>query len=103
MKQWYDTNLLVNIGWTLSAPLYWPLRIYYRNKKAPKWIRWWGNRTDNLWDQGKEAVHGMRIPFTNKQINISFMMKNRETYGKFIREDKWYDNLDPEDRDRFED
>jgi hypothetical protein len=103
MKEWYDTNFFMNIMWTITTPALWIIELTTIGMdKRPKWIRWWHNRTDNLWDQIKEWVHCHKIPFTNKQINISFMMKNRETYGKFIRPmrddaGKCWSNCDPDD------
>jgi len=101
MKEWYDTNVFMNIFWTITRIAHLPISLTYRLFKIdqPKWLRWWGNRTDNLWDQLKEWVHCHKIPFTNKQINISFMMKNRDTYGKYIRPHANYCNCDPEDYD----
>lgn len=98
-KEWYDKNIFLNIFWTLTFPADFLVGLYFKVTKTekPKWYRWWHNRTDNLWDAGKEWIHCHRIPFTNKQFNISFMMKNRETYGKFIREHKCWSNCDPED------
>jgi hypothetical protein len=103
MKEWYDKNFFLNVIWTLTAPLFWIVKLATSGMdKRPKWVRWWGNRVDNLWDAGKEWVHCRKIPFTNKQINISFMMKNRETYGKLIRpmrdpDGNCWSNCDPED------
>lgn len=109
-KDWYDKNVFLNIFWTISGiawlPIYgifWVIWKYAKpGEELPKWLRWWGNRVDNLWDQFKEWVHCHKIPGTNKQINISFMMKNRETYGKLIRPDRdpdgnCWSNCDPED------
>ena len=101
-KDWYDKNIFLNIFWTITAPPYWIVHLAtFWMDERPKWIRWWGNRTDNLWDQFKEWVHCHKLP-GNKQINISFMMKNRETYGKLIRPDRdpdgnCWSNCDPED------
>lgn len=94
-KDWYDNNFFLNVFWTLTAPIYWPFKLVTGNK--PKWVRWWGNRVDNLWDDGKEFLHCKKIPGTNKQINISRFMKNRDTWGEFIRPHKNWCNCDPED------
>jgi len=109
--KWYDkkNNWILNILWLLSGvvwlPIYgaWCLFTWdFSQDSKPKWLRWWGNRVDNLPDQLKEFIHCHDIPWTDKQINISFMMKNRETYGKIIRprrdpDGNCWSNCDPED------
>jgi hypothetical protein len=97
-KHWYDTNVFVNILWFISGIVWLPIYVVtIPMKERPKWLRWWTNRVDNIVDQGKEWLHCRKIPFTNKQINISFMMKNRTTTWDIIREHKKWSNCDPED------
>jgi hypothetical protein len=93
-----DKNLWLNIFWFLSGIVWLPIYLgTFWMKERPKWLRWWGNRVDNLGDQIMEFFHCHKIPFTNKQINISFLMKNRETTWDIIRENKKWPNCDPED------
>jgi hypothetical protein len=105
-KDWYDENIFMNIFWLISGIAWLPIsgiaKIAYGDNELPKWIRWWGNRVDNLPDAIKEWIHCHDIPFTDKQINISRWMKNRETYGKIIRPRRdpagnCWSNCDPED------
>jgi hypothetical protein len=105
MKEWYDKNVWLNILWFISGIVWLPIylvtwAIFKRNapdEELPKWIRWWGNRVDNLPDQVKEWLHCHRIPWTNYQLNISFLMKNRTTTWDIIRKHGCYPNCDPED------
>ena len=63
----------------------------------PKWLRWWGNRVDNLPDAVKEWLHCHRLPF-GYQLNISVIMKNRKPKTwDIIRKWGYYKNCDPED------
>jgi hypothetical protein len=66
--------------------------------KLPKWLRWLINRIDDPFDAVLEFLHCHRIPF-GYQLNLSFLMKNRETSWDIIRKHKWYDNCDPEDKE----
>ncbi len=64
------------------------------------WLRDWEDYIDDPVDFVKEWLHCRRIPFTNYQINISFLFQHRETTWDIIRKHKWYDNCDPEDKER---
>jgi len=104
-KQWYDKNMFISFLFLLSGivwlPIYggWCLFTWDSSQDSkPKWLRWWGNRVDNFPDLLKEWIHCHKIPWTNKQINISQWMRNRkEPYRPIIREHKKWDNCDPED------
>lgn len=61
------------------------------------WLRDWENYIDDPIDYCKEWLHCRRLPFTNYQINISFLFQNRETTWDIIRKHGKYDNCDPED------
>ena len=107
---WYDIkdNWWLNSMWFVSGIVWGPIYLIwclvtwdFSQDSKPKWLRWWGNRVDNFPDQFKEWVHCHPLP-GNRQINISFLMKNRETYGKLIRPDRdpdgnCWSNCDPED------
>ncbi len=76
--------------WMLSGIVYFPIRLYYKlftelQDPIPKWIRWWGNRVDNLTDWVVESLHCRRIPWTNSELNMSRLMNNRTSEGKWIR------------------
>lgn len=109
MKQWYDKNLFISFLFLLTAPVWGIIYVIWSiatgdwsQDSKPKWIRWWGNRVDNFPDLFKEWVHCHDIPFTDKQINISRWMRNRESFGPIIRprrdpEGNCWSNCDPED------
>jgi hypothetical protein len=101
-KNELDKNVWLNIFWFVSGVIWLPFYILtVWMSETPKWIRWWGNRVDNLPDQLKEWIHCHRIPFTNKQINISVIMQNREPKTwDIIREHKYWVNCDPKDYQR---
>jgi hypothetical protein len=93
-----DKNVFLNILWFISGIVWIPIQLgTFWMKESPAWLRHWENKVDNLPDQFKEWAHCHKIPFTNKQINISFIMKNRETTWDIIRENKKWPNCDPED------
>lgn len=106
---WYDNSWILNIFWFLSGAIWLPIYIVwslvtrdFSQDSKPKWLRWWGNRVDNLIDQLKEWLHCHKIPFTDYQLNISCIMKNRDPYGYLIRPNKdpdgnCWSNCDPED------
>lgn len=100
-----DKYFLLNVFWLISGIVWLPIYIVYEIlerlnvTKKPKWVKWWGNRVDNLPDALMEWLHCHKIPFTNKQLNISFLMKNRTTTWDIIREHKPWPNCDPEDFD----
>ena len=104
MKNKHDKSFLLSLLWTISGIAWLPTYLLYKasDLDEPKWLRWWGNRVDNLVDYAKEWIHCRAIPFTNLQLNLSVIMKNRETYGRLLRprlDDtgrKWC-NCDPED------
>jgi hypothetical protein len=62
-----------------------------------KWMKDWVNIFDDYPDYVKEKLHGMHLPF-GYELNISFLMMNRETTWDIIRKQGDYDNSDPEDR-----
>jgi hypothetical protein len=61
---------------------------------------WRLRRLENLFDDPidwfKEKLHGMHLPF-GYELNISFLMKNRQTTWDIIRKQGDYHNSDPED------
>lgn len=65
--------------------------------RLPKWLRWIINRIDDPFDTCLEFLHCHRIPLTRYQLNLSFLMKNRETSWDIIRGHGKYSNCDPED------
>jgi hypothetical protein len=113
-KEWYDKNIWLNILWMISGILWLPIYgvckvvefidrlggpVHWR---TPKWVRWWGNRVDNLVDQFKEYIHCHNIPYKDYHINISRWMNNRTTFGDLIRprrdpDGNCWSNCDPED------
>jgi len=70
--------------------------IHFRYKEID-WLRKWENYVDDPIDGIKEWLHCRRIPFTNYQLNISFLMMNRKTTWDIIRKHKKWENCDPED------
>jgi len=67
----------------------------------PKWLRWLINRIDDPFDAVMESLHCHHIPLTGDPgycLNISFLMKNRETTWDIARPCRWYSNCDPEDK-----
>lgn len=104
MKEWYDTNVWINILWMISGIFWLPIYLIFKliEQELPKWLRWWGNRVDNLVDQTKEWIHCHDIPYKDYHINISRWMKNRTTFGNLIRprrdpDGNCWSNCDPED------
>jgi hypothetical protein len=100
-----DGYLVLNIIWLISGLIWLPLyiifeileRLEWMNK--PKWMKWWGNRVDNLPDSLTQWIHCHKIPYTNYQFNIAFMMKNRaRPYWPIIRKHGIYPNCDSEDK-----
>lgn len=65
-----------------------------------KWMKDWVNIFDDYPDYIKEKLHGMHLPF-GYELNISFLMMNRETTWDIIRKQGDYDNSDPEDRSDY--
>ena len=63
----------------------------------PKWLRWIINRIDDPFDAVLQWLHCHRIPFTGYQLNLSCLMKNRQTTWDIIRPAGNYSNCDPED------
>jgi hypothetical protein len=61
---------------------------------------WFFKKVENLLDDPidyvKEALHGMHLP-CGYELNISFLMRNRETSWDIIRKQGSYSNEDPED------
>lgn len=110
-KQWYDKNIWLNILWMSSGIIWLPIYIYFKlfpwtlypeGEGTPKWVRWWGNRVDNLVDQFKEFIHCHNIPYKDYHINISRWMNNRTTFGDLIRprrdpDGNCWSNCDSED------
>ena len=68
----------------------WPERSLWKN------IRVFINIIDDPIDWVKEKLHGMRLPF-GYELNISFLMANRDTTWDIIRPYGDYPNSDPED------
>lgn len=115
-KEWYDTNIWLNILWMFSGIVWLPIYLVFKLGQIdrPKWLRWWGNRVDNLVDQFKEWIHCHDVPYwmgdlfyrepgvLNYHINISRWMNNRVTFGDLIRprrdpDGNCWSNCDPED------
>jgi hypothetical protein len=95
--------MIIDLLWLISGVLWLPLyvAIHLILRRDPKWLRWWGNRVDNLPDALTQFLHCHKIPFTGEpgwQLNISFLMKNRKTSWDIIRKYKYYANCDPEDK-----
>jgi hypothetical protein len=65
--------------------------------RIPKPIRWVINRIDNPFDAVLEWAHCHKLPFGG-QLNLSFLMKNRETTWDIIRKHGTYSNCDKEDK-----
>ena len=65
--------------------------------RLPKWLRWAINRVDDPFDAVLEFLHCHRLPF-GRQLNLSFLMKNRQTSWDVIRRQGTYANCDPEDQ-----
>jgi len=67
-------------------------------KFKPNWLREYENFVDGPVDGLKEWLHCHPLPF-GKQLNIAFMMKNRDRpYWPIIRDKGYYNNCDPEDK-----
>lgn len=61
------------------------------------WLRDWENWIDDPIDWIKEWLHCHPIPFTNRVLNISFLMMNRKTtWNIFAYKDEV--DCDPEDQ-----
>ena len=60
------------------------------------WLRDWEDYIDDPIDFLKEMAHCGKLLF-GYQLNISFLMNNRETTWDIIRKDGNYSNCDPED------
>jgi hypothetical protein len=65
--------------------------------RLPKRLRQWINKYDDPFDAALEWAHCHKLPF-GKQLNLSFLMKNRETSWDIIRKQGMYDNCDEEDK-----
>ncbi len=108
-KEWYDKNTALNVFWLISGVVWLPIYLFFEILQRiigpvapdkPKWVRWWGNRVDNLPDQLIQYLHcGPCIPVINKSLNLAFMMKNRvEPYWPVLRDcGVFYPNCDQED------
>jgi len=98
---WYCPILLA-LMWAIGIASYG----YQQKIGIKKAFKWFGNRIDDPWDWIKEKIHCGKIPFTNKCMNIAFMMKNRgKPYWPIIRncpEVHQYENCDPEDKGEIE-
>ena len=103
-KQWYDKNTFLNVFWLISGVVWVPLFLGVQiMDETPKWVKWWGNRVDNLPDQLIQFLHcGPCIPVINKSLNLAFMMKNRKKpYWPLFRDcGVFYPNCDEEDYQR---
>jgi hypothetical protein len=114
-KEWYDKNTALNVFWLISGIIWLPIYIvceiieridkegrnYTKGFEKPKWVKWWGNRVDNLPDQLIQFLHcGPCIPVINKSLNLAFMMKNRKKpYWPLFRDcGVFYPNCDEEDK-----
>jgi hypothetical protein len=95
---------ITDVLWLVSGGLWVPLWLIINvcMRCDPKWLRWWGNRVDNLPDAIKEFLHCCKIPFIDYQLNLAFMMKNRSRPYQLIRKvppsGQYYQNCDPEDK-----
>ena len=67
------------------------------------WLRDLEDWIDDPIDFVKEWLHCRNIPLTGRQLNISFLMQNRATFGRLFRSQpppgKVYSNCDPEDKE----
>jgi len=81
-----------------------PLALIFRGYASTRkgWLRDLENWIDDPVDWVKEWLHCRNLPF-GRQLNISFLMQNRKTYGKLLRErlprGYYYNNCDPEDKE----
>ena len=105
-KDWYDENTLLNVVWFITGAVWLPIYVVYEilqrtnDVDKPKWLKWWGNRVDNLTDSIVEYLHCKCIPGINKSLNLAFMMKNRgRPYWPILRDCGFYENCDPEDQE----
>ena len=97
-KWWYW------LSWPFLAAFFsiiFPLALIFRGYASTRkgWLRDLENWIDDPVDWLKEWLHCHRIPGTTYQINISFLMQNRETTWDIIRQAHWYPNCDPEDKE----
>jgi hypothetical protein len=77
----------------------WSFRVWKQDGFI-EWIKDFENLFDDYPDWVKEKLHGLHLPF-GYELNISFLMKNRETTWDIIRKQGDYDNSDPEDRSDY--
>ena len=86
---------------TIGFFIVWPIACLIKGYEWTRdgWLRDWENYIDDPFDFCKEWIHCRRLPFTNYQINISFLMNHRETTWDIIRPHGDYSNCDPEDKE----
>jgi hypothetical protein len=96
-KYWI-TWLPLSILFLLALPMGWWVSGRRDEEGKATWIKRFEDHVDDPIDYCKEWLHCKRIPFTNYQINISFLMESRETSWDIIRRDdvEWH-NCDSED------
>lgn len=90
---WSKSTILI-LFWVAAFFAYWVL---FQKESFSHAFRDFINLIDGPIDWIKEWIHCRKIPFTNYQINISFLMRNRETTWDIIRRHGNYPNCDPED------
>lgn len=94
-KWWYWASWpFLTVGFCAVFPFFLIIRGYSGTRKG--FIRDWENWIDDPVDWLKEWLHCHSLPF-NRQLNISFLMQNRETTWDVVRKHGHYSNCDPED------
>jgi hypothetical protein len=81
---------------TVGFLLVLPIGLLTVGRKTGTWLRRWEDYIDDPIDYLKEKVHGAPVPF-GYEINISFLMMNRETSWDVLRKRGTYPNSDPLD------
>jgi len=83
---------ILTLGFILVFPFAYP----FVGRNTGSWLRDWEDYIDDPFDWLKEKLHGMKLPF-GYELNISFLMMNRETTWDIIRKQANWSNEDPED------
>ena len=91
------------LWWWLAWPfmtagfiLTFPVAYWFVGRDTGTWLRDWEDYIDDPIDWCKEALHGLKLPF-GYELNISFLMMNRDTSWDVIRKQGDWPNKDPED------
>jgi hypothetical protein len=92
---WWLAWPFMFLGFVVVFPFAYPFVGRKRDGKNT-WLKNWEDYIDDPIDWMKEKLHCARLPF-GYQLNISFIMLNRETTWDIIRRDGKYGNCDPDD------